>query len=296
MTPVQAVMVAVLLLAAPLAYGQDTQQAEGPEATAAPPARVAIPRGQARTADPAPRASAPVPQRAPQRRPPPVAAPPQPAAVAPPAPVAAAAAPADEAQRRRQAVPRGSRPRGDNPATGVAVPRETRRPPSSGGGVYRNGGVYRSGSRGYTNYNNFYVYPRRYYPYGYGGFGLGFFYYDPYRWFPGYYGGVYSAGGPYGYGGYYGGGYGGGYGGYGGYGYDVGQLRLRVTPRHAEVYVDGYFAGMVDDYDGIAQSLTLESGPYRIELVAPGYEPLEFNVRISPGQKVTYRGDLRLRP
>jgi hypothetical protein len=148
----------------------------------------------------------------------------------------------------------------------------------------------------YNNYSNFYVYPRSYYPYGYGGFGLGFFYYDPYRWFPGYYGGVYSAGGPYGYGGYYGGYYGGSYGGYGGYGYDVGQIRLRVTPRHAEVYVDGYYAGTVDDYDGIAQALTLESGAYRLELVAPGYEPLEVNVRITPGQKVTYRGDLRPRP
>jgi hypothetical protein len=156
--------------------------------------------------------------------------------------------------------------------------------------------VYRSGPRGYNNYNNFYVYPRSYYPYGYGGFGLGYFYYDPYRWFPGYYGGVYSGGGPYGYGGYYGGYSGGGYGGYGASGYDVGQLRLRVSPRHAEVYVDGYYAGTVDDYDGIAQGLTLESGPYRIELAAPGYEPLEFNVRITPGQKVTYRGDLRPRP
>jgi hypothetical protein len=162
--------------------------------------------------------------------------------------------------------------------------------------VYRNGGVYRSSPRVYNNYNNFYyTYPRRYYPYGYGGFGLGYFYYDPYRWSAGY-GSVYGLGGYYGGpGGYYGGyGYGGGYGG--GYGYDVGELRLRVAPRHAEVYVDGYYAGVVDDFDGITQSLTLESGPYKIELVAPGYEPLEFNVRITPGNKVTYRGELRPRP
>jgi hypothetical protein len=161
--------------------------------------------------------------------------------------------------------------------------------------VYRKGGVYPSYPSLYNNYASFYVYPRRYYPYGYGGFGLGFFYYDPYRWFPGYFGAFY--GGPYG--GYYGGSYYGGYGGYagyGGYGYDAGQLRLQVSPRHAEVYVDGYYTGIVDDYDGITQGLTLESGAYSIELVAPGYEPLQFNVRITPGNKVTYRGDLRLRP
>ena len=118
-------------------------------------------------------------------------------------------------------------------------------------------------------------------------------YYDPIAGSPSY-GGVYGAGGLTLRWVLYGGSYAGG--GYGGYGYDAGQLRLRVSPRHAEVYVDGYYAGTVDDYDGIAQALTLESGPYRIELVAPGYEPLEFNVRITPGQKVTYRGDLRPRP
>jgi hypothetical protein len=144
-------------------------------------------------------------------------------------------------------------------------------------------------------YNNYYYYPRSYYPYGYGGFGLGYFYYDPYRWYPGVYGSVYGGYG--GYGGYYGGGYygSGNYGG-GQYGYDLGQLRFRVTPKHAEVYVDGYYAGVVDDYDGITQALTLESGPYHIEVVAPGYEPLEFNVRITPSNKVTYRGDMRPRP
>ena len=295
MSPVQILFAAALLLvsAAP-GYAQETQHADAPDAAAAPPARVAIPRAQARTPAPAQsEGAADSGRRAPQRRPPD-----RNVIVAAPAPVQAPARAAADDQRR--AVPRGSRPRGDNPATGVAVPREGRRPPSSGG-VYRNGGgyrdgrVYRSAPRVYNNFG-FYSYPRRVYPYGYGGFGLGYFYYDPYRWYPGYYGSVYGAGAGYYGGGYYGGYYGGPVGGYGGYGYDMGELRLRVSPRHAEVYVDGYYAGTVDDYDGIAQSLRLESGPYRIEVVAPGYEPLEFNVRITPGQKVTYRGELRPRP
>jgi hypothetical protein len=299
MSPVPMLFAAALLLmSAPPGYAQETQQAETPEASSAPPARVAIPRAQARTpGGPQSAGTADTGRRTPQRRPPDRNV----ISAAAPAPVAAAPAPAAtqaaaDDQRQRRAEPRGSRPRGDNPATGVAVPRGSRRPPSSGG-VYRNGGgnrdgrVYRSAPRVYNNFS-FYSYPRRSYPYGYGGFGLGYFYYDPYRWYPGHYGSVYS-------GGYYGGPggyYGGGAGYYGGYGSDVGELRLRVAPRHAEVYVDGYYAGTVDDYDGMAQSLRLESGPYRIELVAPGYEPLEFNVRITPGNKVTYRGELRPRP
>jgi hypothetical protein len=129
-------------------------------------------------------------------------------------------------------------------------------------------------------YNNFYRYPRRYYPYGYGAFGLGYFYYDPYRWYPrsyapyvgsGYYGPDFSY-------------------------FDIGELRLDVSPRHAQVYVDGYYAGTVDDFDGAFQALKLQPGPYQIEIVAPGYETLVFDVRISPRQKTRYRGDLVRRP
>ena len=75
--------------------------------------------------------------------------------------------------------------------------------------------------------------------------------------------------------------------------YDIGELRLQVSPRHAQVFVDGAYAGTVDDYDGMLQSLKLESGSYSIRLEAPGYESMEFDVRISPRQKVTYREDLR---
>jgi hypothetical protein len=58
------------------------------------------------------------------------------------------------------------------------------------------------------------------------------------------------------------------------------------------VYVDRYFAGSVDDFDGTFQGLKLASGPHHIEIVAPGYETLSFDVRILSDQKITYRGDL----
>ena len=149
-------------------------------------------------------------------------------------------------------------------------------------------------------YNNYYTYPRRYYPYGYGAFGLGYFYYDPfwvgysgYGYYPysGYYGGYYG-------GGYYGGGYGGGYygsGGGGGY-YGTGHLRLKVKPRDAEVYVDGYFAGLVDDFDGMFQKLELEAGPHRIEVRKAGFATMTFEVRVPNDESVTYRGEMNPLP
>ena len=82
-----------------------------------------------------------------------------------------------------------------------------------------------------------------------------------------------------------------GYGGYG-FGYPTGELRLEVQPPWAQVYVDGYYAGTVDDFDGFGQGLRLEEGPYTIEIVAPGFEPIIFDVRIQRGEPVTFRGDL----
>ncbi len=71
-----------------------------------------------------------------------------------------------------------------------------------------------------------------------------------------------------------------------------GDLRLQVRPRNAAVYVDGYYAGIVDDFDGVFQRLTLEVGPHEIELDAPGLEPQGFDVYIDPAQTVSLRTDL----
>ncbi len=35
------------------------------------------------------------------------------------------------------------------------------------------------------------------------------------------------------------------------------------------MYVDGYYVGRVDDFDGLFQRLHLASGPHRLEIRAP---------------------------
>lgn len=145
---------------------------------------------------------------------------------------------------------------------------------------------------------------------GYGAYSL--FYYDPF-WWNGWWGpaygspyGPYGYGsygyGPYGYGGYGYGGYGyGGYG-YGGYGYGGyagdeqtgrGALKIKVEPNDAEVYVDGYYMGVVDDFDGAFQKMELEAGAHHVEIKAAGYQTLAFDVRIESNQTVTYRGTMQ---
>ena len=68
-----------------------------------------------------------------------------------------------------------------------------------------------------------------------------------------------------------------------------GGVRLVVPQRNAEVYVDGYYAGVVNDFDGTFQQVNLEPGPHRIEVRGQGSTPLSFDVNVQPGQTVTYR-------
>ncbi len=87
------------------------------------------------------------------------------------------------------------------------------------------------------------------------------------------------------------------YGYYGGYAYNptdlhTGFLRLKMRPRSAQVFVDGYFVGIVNEFDGVFQRLRLEEGPHQVEVVHPGFETLELDVLIVPGEKVTFEGDL----
>lgn len=69
----------------------------------------------------------------------------------------------------------------------------------------------------------------------------------------------------------------------GGYRYDdSASLRLQVGPRQTEVFVDGYFAGTVDDFDGVLQRLHLEPGEHDIELFLAGHRPHAQRVYLQP--------------
>jgi hypothetical protein len=227
--------------------------------------------------------------------------------------IALLAAPAlADAQSRNRGGDRGGNRQGAT--TGRAVPRG---PVSRGNGGYR--GPSRAGrpqvvvprsyaSRGYANRgyvnrgyaNRGYVY--RGYNRGYGGFAYGYRtygypgYYRPslglnlYFGNPGYYGRPYGYAYPgYGYPGY-------AYPAYGAPGYVAiqayGGLRIDLPVRDAEVYVDGYYVGIVDDFDGTFQQANLEPGPHRIEVNADGFEPIVFDVNILPNRTTTYRAGM----
>jgi hypothetical protein len=71
-----------------------------------------------------------------------------------------------------------------------------------------------------------------------------------------------------------------------------GGLRIVDAPREAQVFADGYYIGIVNDFDGVFQHANLEAGTHRIEIEAPGYESVEFDVMVQPGRTITFNADM----
>jgi hypothetical protein len=97
-----------------------------------------------------------------------------------------------------------------------------------------------------------------------GGFGYRPFYYDPF-W------------GPY------------PYYGYGAYPIgvrNIGEVRVLATPKQAEVFVDGFYAGVVDDFDGTFQRLHITPGGHAVTLHLEGYRTVTQNIYVTPDQTV----------
>jgi len=77
------------------------------------------------------------------------------------------------------------------------------------------------------------------------------------------------------------------------YAYEA-DIRLQVKPRQAQVYVDGYYAGIVDDFDGVFQRLHVRPGGHEITLYLNGYRTIRQNVLVSPTS--TYKMRYEMEP
>jgi hypothetical protein len=85
-----------------------------------------------------------------------------------------------------------------------------------------------------------------------------------------------------------------------GYGYPYGRpyaaeasMRTRVTPRDAAVFIDGYYAGVVDDFDGVFQRLHLEPGEHDVTLYLQGFRSATHRVYLQPGRTFTIEDSLQ---
>src|SRR5215203_4564967 len=72
-----------------------------------------------------------------------------------------------------------------------------------------------------------------------------------------------------------------------------GGLVLQTIPDMAQVFVDGYYVGLAEEFGLHGRAMDISAGTHRVELRAPGYETLAFSVMVAPNDIVRYRGDMQ---
>ena len=75
-------------------------------------------------------------------------------------------------------------------------------------------------------------------------------------------------------------------------GYNEASVRIQIEQRDAEVFVDGYYAGRVDDFDGVFQRLRLEPGEHEIQVFLAGHRPASEKVYLQPAGSFNIRSTL----
>src|SRR5262245_36454092 len=66
-------------------------------------------------------------------------------------------------------------------------------------------------------------------------------------------------------------------------------IRFEITPKEAEVYADGYFAGIVDEFDGVFQRLYLSPGQHELTIYRDGFRTVHQTVYLTPNQSFKLR-------
>src|ERR1700757_759156 len=72
----------------------------------------------------------------------------------------------------------------------------------------------------------------------------------------------------------------------------TGELKIAATPSRAAVFVDGQYAGHIDEFDGVGKAMLLTPGQHRLHIALPGYLPFDTMVDLRPQQKLKIQTDL----
>jgi hypothetical protein len=76
------------------------------------------------------------------------------------------------------------------------------------------------------------------------------------------------------------------------YGAGWASARIQMKPRDAQVYVDGYFVGAVDQFDGVFQRLDVPAGEHELTVYLPGYRSYHERVLFRPGEGYHFKAIL----
>jgi len=72
-----------------------------------------------------------------------------------------------------------------------------------------------------------------------------------------------------------------------------GGVRIEGAPKDAQVFADGNYVGVVEDFDGPVRHLNLPAGSHQIEIRPNGSQPIAFDVNVQGGQTMSVHADVR---
>jgi hypothetical protein len=70
------------------------------------------------------------------------------------------------------------------------------------------------------------------------------------------------------------------------------EIKLKVNPDRAAVFVDGDFAGYVKQFNGMGRGMLVSPGDHHIKIALAGYQEFNTDVQVLPKQKITVKTDL----
>ncbi len=73
---------------------------------------------------------------------------------------------------------------------------------------------------------------------------------------------------------------------------NTGGLSFEITPSSAELFVDGNRIGTVGQFTPTSQPVGLPAGHHKVEVKAPGYRTISFDVDIIAGEVIPYQGTM----
>jgi PEGA domain len=70
------------------------------------------------------------------------------------------------------------------------------------------------------------------------------------------------------------------------------EVKLKVEPDRAAVFVDGAFVGYVHQFGGVGRAMLVAPGKHQIKIALVGYRDFTTEVNLQPNQKFTLKTDL----
>ncbi len=70
------------------------------------------------------------------------------------------------------------------------------------------------------------------------------------------------------------------------------EVKLKVTPERAAVFLDNAFVGYVHEFGGLGRAMLVAPGKHQVKIALPGYKDFVADINLRPNEKYTIKRDL----